>query len=89
MITKKQYTYLSKQEKHLIEATTHSLIGVYKEDVEYCKVIYNQLGFEGPCMSCKREIIAMYEKLSKLYFEYKAAKIDTKTNSDNNDKEEE
>lgn len=88
MITKKQYNYLSKQETHLIESKTHSLMGVYKADVEYCKVIYNELGFEGPCMTCKREVIAMYEQLAKLYFEYKAAKIDIKNNSDTNGKED-
>lgn len=87
MITKKQFNYLSKQENHLKQAKTHSLMGVYKTDIEYCKIIYNELGFDGPCMTCKRDIIAMYERLSKLYFEYKAAKIDSKNKSENYDEE--
>lgn len=85
MITKKQYEQLKSQQKYLQQAKADYILGVTSKDAEAAKVIYNALGYSGPCMHCKTEIKSMYKILSKLYYEY----VDKTNNKKDNGKEQE
>lgn len=72
-LTKKQYEYLKPQASHLAEATHDYLIGVYSDDVIYCKTLYNELG-KDVCTNCKNDVLTMYKILGKLYYDYENSK---------------
>lgn len=71
MISKKEYEYLLPQENHLRTSRHDYIVGVTSEDVDYCKVLYNKLGYEGPCKVCKYDVKEMYKILSNLFYEYR------------------